>query len=225
MKHLYIVLLILPLIGFTQNQQISILDFKEKVKNNEVEKINIVNRELVEVFIKNSTLENQTTPKKIDGEDPHYHFYILNSEKNFEELLFDLKDNKIEVSFVHRQDVLGDILSWILPIFSILFFIPLVLSWIKIYQKSNNPGWSFLIPFYNIFIYLQIIQKPWYWIFLFFVPVINIVFHIWGLHLLSQKFGKELGFTFGLVFLPFIFLPILGFDNSKYTRQTSSTKH
>ena len=33
----------------------------------------------------------------------------------------------------------------------------------------------------------------------------------------AKAWGKEEGFTVGLVLLPFIFLPILGFDNSVYT--------
>ncbi len=35
-------------------------------------------------------------------------------------------------------------------------------------------------------------------------------------NLLSKKFGKDEGFTVGLVLLPFIFLPILGFGSSEY---------
>lgn len=34
------------------------------------------------------------------------------------------------------------------------------------------------------------------------------------LNLLSKSFGKGVGFTIGLLFLPFIFMPILGFDKS-----------
>ena len=33
---------------------------------------------------------------------------------------------------------------------------------------------------------------------------------------LAKVFGKGSGFTIGIVFIPFIFIPILGFDKSTY---------
>ena len=33
---------------------------------------------------------------------------------------------------------------------------------------------------------------------------------------LSKSFGKDVGFTLGLIFLPFIFYPILGFGSAQY---------
>jgi len=103
--------------------------------------------------------------------------------------------------------------EWIiitLPLF--LFIIP---YW-RIYEKSNQPGWAVLIPIYNILIYLKIIDKPWWWIFLFCIPFVNLIFHIYGCYLLAKKFGHGFGFTVGVVLLPFIFLPILGFGVAQY---------
>jgi hypothetical protein len=42
------------------------------------------------------------------------------------------------------------------------------------------------------------------------------VVYIILLHQLSLSFGKDSGFTLGLIFLGFIFYPILGFGDSKY---------
>ena len=94
----------------------------------------------------------------------------------------------------------------------------IVARW-KIFTKANQPGWASLIPIYNALIFLKIIGKPWWWILLFCIPYVNLVFHIWGYNLLSKKFGKDEGFTVGLVLLPFIFLPILGFGSSEYKDQ------
>ena len=96
-----------------------------------------------------------------------------------------------------------------------LSLIYLVSLW-RIYNKCGQPGWSVLIPFYNTIIFLRIIEKPWYWLFLFYVPYVNIVFHVWRCNLLSKSFGNDEGFTVGLVFLPFIFFPILGFGKYEY---------
>jgi hypothetical protein len=34
---------------------------------------------------------------------------------------------------------------------------------------------------------------------------------------LAAKFGKGVGFAIGLIFLPFIFYPILGFGDAQYS--------
>ncbi len=91
----------------------------------------------------------------------------------------------------------------------------LVAEW-KVYEKANKPGWACLIPIYNIIVMLEIIGKPWWWIFLFLIPVVNIVFGIWAVNLLSKSFGKNELFTLGMFFLPFIFIPLLGFGDAVY---------
>jgi len=55
------------------------------------------------------------------------------------------------------------------------------------------------------------------------IPYINIVMIVWATNLLSKKFGKNEGFTLGLIFLPFIFLPILAFGDSRYQAGASTT--
>jgi magnesium-transporting ATPase (P-type) len=92
----------------------------------------------------------------------------------------------------------------------------LIVSQWKIYSKANKPGWACLIPIYNIIVLLEIVGKPLWWLFLFLIPIVNIVFVIWMTNLLSKSFGKSEGFTIGLIFLPFIFIPILGLGDAKY---------
>ena len=92
----------------------------------------------------------------------------------------------------------------------------LIVSLWKIYSKANKPGWACLIPIYNIIVLLRIIGKQWWWIFLLLIPIVNIVFAIWMTNLLSKSFGKNEGFTIGLLFLPFVFYPLLGFGEAKY---------
>lgn len=100
---------------------------------------------------------------------------------------------------------------------AILLFINIIVisSW-KIYQKAGFEGWDCIIPIYNYLVFLKIIGKPWYWFLLLFVPILNIVIFVWGINLLSKRFGKDLGFTLGLLFLSIVFFPILAFGNSKY---------
>ncbi len=85
-----------------------------------------------------------------------------------------------------------------------------------LYSKAGQPGWACIIPIYNIIVFLRIIGKPWWWLILFIIPIINIIFCIWSINLLSKSFGKGEGFTIGLIFLGVIFLPILAFGDNKY---------
>ena len=86
----------------------------------------------------------------------------------------------------------------------------------KIYVKAGQPGWAAIIPIYNIYIQTKIVGKPGYWTILCLIPFINIIFAIWLTNMLSKSFGKDEGFTVGLVLLGIIFYPILAFGSAKY---------
>ena len=92
----------------------------------------------------------------------------------------------------------------------------IIVSQWKIYTKAGKPGWACLIPIYNIIVLLEIVGKPWWWIFLFMIPIANIVFMVWVINLLSKSFGQSEGFTVGLLLLSIIFFPILGLGDCKY---------
>lgn len=96
-----------------------------------------------------------------------------------------------------------------------LWILTLVAKW-KIFQKAGREGWEVLIPIYSTFIWLKIVGKPWYWFFLYWIPLFDMIWIIWTQNMLSKSFGKDEGFTVGLLFLGFIFYPILGFGKAKY---------
>lgn len=91
----------------------------------------------------------------------------------------------------------------------------IVAGW-KIFTKAGKPGWGILIPIYNLILMLEIIGKPMWWILMFIIPGVNFVFMIWATNLLSKSFGKDVGFTLGLIFLSFIFYPVLAFGSATY---------
>lgn len=86
----------------------------------------------------------------------------------------------------------------------------------KAFEKAGQPGWACIIPIYNWYVILKIGGKPGWWLLLFLIPGVNIIFLIWALNMVSKSFGKDEGFTIGLVLFNFIFWPILGFSNAKY---------
>ena len=96
-----------------------------------------------------------------------------------------------------------------------LILLPIIAMW-KIFMKAGKPGWACIIPIYNIIVLLEIVGKPLWWIFLFLIPGVNLVFGIWTINLLSKSFGQSEGFTVGLILLPIIFYPILGFGDATY---------
>jgi uncharacterized membrane protein YhaH (DUF805 family) len=86
----------------------------------------------------------------------------------------------------------------------------------KTFVKAGHPGWAAIVPFYNLYILTQIAGKPGWWVILMLIPYIGIIWSIWTYNLVAKNFGKSSGFTVGLVLLPFIFWPILGFGDAQY---------
>jgi len=85
-----------------------------------------------------------------------------------------------------------------------------------IFTKAGKPGYAAIIPIYNIIVLLEIVGKPWWWLFLMLIPFVNIVIFIMIHHRLSLSFGKGVGYTLGIIFLGIVFIPILAFSDAKY---------
>ncbi|SKA73867.1 hypothetical protein SAMN02745704_00547 [Paucidesulfovibrio gracilis DSM 16080] len=86
----------------------------------------------------------------------------------------------------------------------------------KTYEKAGEPGWAILVPFYNIIVLLRIVGKPWWWLLLLLVPILNIIIGVVISIRLAKNFGYGVPFGLGLLFLSFIFVPILGFGSAQY---------
>ncbi len=91
-----------------------------------------------------------------------------------------------------------------------------LISLAKIFKKANRSGISAIIPIYNIIVLLEITNYPKWYILLCFIPGANIIIHLMIMMKLSKLFKKGNAFGFGLTFLPFIFFPILAFNDSEY---------
>jgi hypothetical protein len=100
-----------------------------------------------------------------------------------------------------------------------LLAIPLVIIplW-KIYQKCGKPGWAAIIPVYSTWVLFEITGFPAWWALLSIIPFVSIFPAIVSLVAtvrLAKIFGKGTGFGIGMIFLPFIFLPILGYGDAQ----------
>ena len=51
-----------------------------------------------------------------------------------------------------------------------------IVGWWRIFSKAGEKGWKCLLPIYNIFIFLRIIKRPDWWIFLYFLAAGTLIF-------------------------------------------------
>lgn len=108
-------------------------------------------------------------------------------------------------------------------IFSILGVaaaIALLVSFWKVFVKAGHPGWASLIPIYNAYVMLKIAEMPMPILCLLglYVPFVNVVIAIVMSFRIANAFGKGFAFGLGLTVLPFIFYPILAFDDDTQCR-------
>jgi hypothetical protein len=135
-------------------------------------------------------------------------------------------------------ETIGDSIGSI-GIFTLIFYILMIIAYWKIFTKAGEAGWKSIIPIYNIYIFCRIIGIS-FWIYILGIPIIfgivvstisipssiiTIISGIYSFFLLiyiaiklGDAFKKSFLFKIGLIFLPNIFLLILAFGGSKYHR-------
>jgi len=86
----------------------------------------------------------------------------------------------------------------------------------KVLVKAGQPGWAILIPIYQTIVIIQVAKRPIWWIVLMFIPIVNLIVTFIIMIDLAKNFGKGAGYGLGLLFLPFIFFPLLGFGDDQY---------
>jgi len=110
-----------------------------------------------------------------------------------------------------------------LPVFILIialaFAVFMIVSMWKVFEKAGEPGWACIVPFYNYFVMAKMAEKPMWWGALCLIPYANLVFIIWIWNRIVKRFGKNEGFTVGVILLGFIFIPILAFSDAQYKSQ------
>ncbi len=102
----------------------------------------------------------------------------------------------------------------ILIIVYLAFIVFIIASMWKTFEKAKQPGWACIVPIYNYYIMGKIGDIKNWW--LIFIPIVNIYIVFVIMIAIAKSFGKSSGFGVGLVFLGFIFFPILGFGEATY---------
>ena len=91
----------------------------------------------------------------------------------------------------------------------------LVCMWI-IFRKAGKPGWAAIVPFYNLYVLFDITWGSGMRFLLMLIPLYNIILGIQTQIRLAKAFGKGGGFAAGLIFLPYVFIPLLAFGKGTY---------
>mgnify|MGYP000698111848 FL=1 len=86
----------------------------------------------------------------------------------------------------------------------------------KMFEKAGEPGWAGIIPIYNLYILVKISGNAWWWFILLFIPVVNFFATLKISIDVAGKFNRGVLFGLGLMFVSFIFYPLLGFGDYQY---------
>jgi signal peptidase I len=88
----------------------------------------------------------------------------------------------------------------------------------KLFEKAGRAKWEGLIPGYNLYVWLKVIQKPWWWLLILIVPGVNFLM-LMVMHVqLAQAFGLRSFKDFlASLFLPFAQIGYMTYnENIKY---------
>jgi signal peptidase I len=81
-----------------------------------------------------------------------------------------------------------------------------------IFRKAGKAGWEAFVPGYNIWVWLQLVERPWWWLLLMFIPGVNVMMLmiLTYLSMRNLEVEKTPALIAGALFPP-ISLPVLGF--------------
>lgn len=90
------------------------------------------------------------------------------------------------------------------------------IAWAGAFKKAGYEPWKAFVPFYNTWIMVKMTGRPESHFWFTFIPYFNIYMLIVIYNDVAKSFGKDSGFTVGLVLLPVIFASILSYGGAQY---------
>lgn len=115
-------------------------------------------------------------------------------------------------------------MSLIVILLLILIIFPFFNYWI--FEEAGVGGYKALIPFYNYYVWLQVIGKPWWWLLILLFPFINFFMVMLMLVQTAVSYKKHKLTEQALsVLVPFVYLPYLGIsEKEKYVEPADRVK-
>lgn len=96
------------------------------------------------------------------------------------------------------------------------YFLAVFGSLYKIFEKAGEESWKGFVPGLNFYVWLKILKRPWWWLFLLIVPGVNFLMFIILNVQLAWAFGKiSRQDTLLAIFLPFYVLPNLAYKEAE----------
>jgi AFG3 family protein len=127
-------------------EEISLQRFEnEMLRNYDVERLVVVNKERAEIYIKKDRLSSgkykdtgERNFSPIPKTGPHF-FFTIGSVDNFEQRLKEAQANFpeeeiVNVSYETRRNIFGDLVGWLIPLFI------LVAIWLFIFRRMSGGG-------------------------------------------------------------------------------------
>ncbi len=155
-----------------------------------------------------------------------YYDYYYPSSYDYYDYGYTTTDASI---FTALGAILGAFLGVILVIGTVITILHLIGMW-KVFTKAGEKGWKCIIPIYNIVILFKISGlSPWiiFGYLAIFIPfvgwIVSLGITIYQCNSLAKAFGKDVGYTIGLLFLPTIFYMILGLGSAQYIGPRNTT--
>lgn len=101
----------------------------------------------------------------------------------------------------------------LLLLYSIAYVVGTFVGLWGIFKKVGCPQWHAIIPFYNLYAWLKVVERPMWWLIFLLIPYIN----IFTFMLLIWKTARMFDITryihlFPFVIFPFVGMPYVGFS-------------
>lgn len=153
---IFAIILIFQFVGSPKAEEITWNEFEKTIlKQEDIEKLLVVNKEYVEVYIRQAKIdseENQGKEKNkwnLSSNSPNYMFTI-GSIDAFEKKLDIAQEKivlekKVGVQYVTRKDWLASVLSWVLPIALMVFFWLFIMG--RLSKSSGSSGMGSMFNF------------------------------------------------------------------------------
>lgn len=129
-----------------------------------------------------------------------------------------------------NADVAIAIFFGFMGIFIFAFVISYVISAFllsRIFKKAGVKESIAWIPFYNVWKFLELGGQQGFWAVLYLIPIVNIVSMVFtyiAMYHVGLRLQKEGWFVLIGIFFPLVWLIWLGFDDSKWTKETKVAK-
>lgn len=82
-----------------------------------------------------------------------------------------------------------------------------------VFRKAGKQGWEAFVPGFNLWVWLKLAERPWWWLILLLIPGVNIMMFLVLVFLTMRNFEVEgVGETIGGIILSPIALVMLGFQ-------------